>query len=72
MTAWIAADEPMTLDGAELAPTNVYRPIDTSVARAADELGLGTRRIERLPFDLSAAPASAGLRAIWRRPVAVG
>ena len=53
MTAWIAADEPMTLDGAELAPTNAYRPIDTRVARAADELGLGTRTIERLPFDLS-------------------
>lgn len=42
----------MTLDE-DPAITNGYRPIDTRVTRAADELGLGTRTIERLPFDLS-------------------
>jgi hypothetical protein len=47
----IATEAPMTLDEAELATTNGYRPVDTRVSRAANELGLGT--IERLPFDLS-------------------
>src|SRR5438067_2563832 len=43
----------MTVDEAELATRNGCRPIDGRVARAADELGLGTCTIERLPFDLS-------------------
>src|SRR5438067_2269720 len=33
--------------------TSGYRPIDARVDRAADELGVGARTIERLPFDLS-------------------
>ena len=48
----IALEAPITLDE-DRAATNGYRPIDTRVTRAADELGLGTRTIERLPFDLS-------------------
>jgi hypothetical protein len=50
---------PMALDElpVELATTSEYRPVDARVDRATDELGVGARTIERLPFDLSVLDA---------------
>ena len=55
----MAVATPLALDGVPVEPatTSGYRPIDARVDRAADELGVGARTIERLPFDLSVLDA---------------
>ena len=60
LTTPVQVDEPVVFatnfrdgDDAGLVTINTARPVDGRAARAADEMGLSTTSIERLPFDLS-------------------
>lgn len=57
MNLTIALDAPVVLEETGTEQTNAFRPFDQRVARAAGELGVAAKSIERLPFDLSVLEA---------------